>query len=265
MNSCNQRWRRNTQLSAAGFTLVEVLIAIFITAIIATLAVQTLGSATVSMERGKSLGDQLSEVERLFSLIEQDLRSVRVGRKFEFIGEEVSQSLAGAEETKDDSFQGYGEVYETRDLKQQRKNLLESLDTDHRLLRLVRADWVNFGQAQRSDLQHVTYAWHQGAIWRFFRPIDSEIFGDNPITDEVYIEDVSLARRIISDVNNVTFKYLVPGSPFETESSWSNVWPTTATRTSGPSSSSLPQAVEVVLELKELGEIKRVFLLGVDG
>ena len=251
--------------SHSGFTLVEVLIAIFITAIIATLAVQTLGSATVSMERGKHLGDQLAQVERLFSVIEQDLRSVRVGRKFAFVGEEVSQSIAGAEETKDDTFQGYGEVYETRDLKQQRKNLLETLDKENRLLHLVRADWVNFGQAQRSDLQHVTYAWHNGAIWRFFRPIDSEIFGDDPARDEVYIEDVSLARRIITDVNNVTFKYLVPGSPFDVESSWSDVWPIAATRTAGPNSSSLPQAVQVVLELKELGEIKRVFLLGVDG
>lgn len=250
---------------SAGFTLIEVLIAIFIAAIIASLAVQSLGSATSSMERGKALGSQLSELDRFFSVLDQDLRSVRTGRDFAFKGDQVNQSLSGAEATADKTFRGYGEEFETKDVKQQRKNLLATLDRQHRVLELVRGDWVNFGTRPRSDLEHVTYAWHNGAIWRFFRPIDSEIFGDNPPGDEVYYEDISMARRLVTGVDNLTFRYLAPGSPFANDGSWTEVWPGPATRTTGAGSAKLPQAVEVVIELEGLGEIRRVFLLGIEG
>lgn len=247
-----------------GFTLVEVLIAIFIAALIATLAVQSLSSATSAMERGKSLGDQLAELDRFFLVLEQDLRTVRAGRDFKFAAEAVSQSLSGASATADDTFLGYGEAFETQDIKQQRKNLLADVDLDHRFLRLVRGDWVNFGIRPRSDLQDVTYAWHKGAIWRFFRPIDSEVFGDSLPSDEVFYEDISMARRLVTQVDNLTLRFLAPGGTPTDRSSWTESWPPVAGRTGGASASALPTAVEVVVELQNLGEIRRVILLGIE-
>ncbi|MBB3169765.1 type II secretion system protein GspJ [Simiduia aestuariiviva] len=247
-----------------GFTLVEVLIAIFIAAIIATLAVQSLSSATTAMERGKNLSDQLAELDRFFLVLEQDLRTVRIGRDFNFQSEAVSQSLSGATATADDTFLGYGEAFETQDIKQQRKNLLADIDTDHRFLQLVRGDWVNFGVRPRSDLQHVTYAWHKGAIWRFFRPIDNEVFGDNPPSDAVFYEDVSLARRLVTQVDNLQMRYLAAGSASANDSSWSETWPPAASRSGGSNANPLPQAVEVVIELQNVGEVRRVMLLGIE-
>ena len=247
-----------------GFTLVEVLIAIFITAIIATLAVQSLTAASRAMESGRSMADQYAQLDRFFILLEQDLRAVRGGKDALFQAEPVDQTLSGAEETADDTFLGYGEAFETRDIKQQRKNLLATLDRQHRLLALVRGDWVNFGISRRSDLQHVTYAWHQGALWRFFRPIDREIFGDTSPGDEVFYEDISLARRLLVEVNNLTLRYLPPGADPKVDNSWSTEWPPSTGRTGSGPGAALPAAVEVVVELKNMGEIRRLFLLGVE-
>ncbi|UTA47880.1 type II secretion system protein GspJ [Simiduia sp. 21SJ11W-1] len=247
-----------------GFTLVEVLIAIFIAAIIATLAVQSLSSATTAMERGKSLSDQLSELDRFFLVLEQDLRTVRAGRDFKFEAEPVSQSLAGATATGDDDFLGYGEAFETQDIKQQRHNLLADLDVDHRFLQLVRGNWVNFGVRPRSDLQHVTYAWHKGAIWRFFRPIDNEVFGDNPPADAVYYEDISMARRLVTQVDNLTVRFLAPGSAANNANAWADTWPPATGRNANNTGTALPLAVEVVIELQNVGEVRRVMLLGIE-
>ncbi|AFU99589.1 type II secretion system protein GspJ [Simiduia agarivorans] len=249
---------------ARGFTLVEVLIAIFIAALIAMMAAQSFHVATRSMESGRAVSTQFAELDRFFIVIEQDLRSIRGGKDALFKAEEVDQTLSGAEATEDQTFLGYGEAFETRDIKQQRKNLLATLDRQHRLLQFVRGDWVNFGISRRSDLQHVTYAWHQGALWRFFRPIDREIFGEQAPGDEVYFEDVSMARRLLTDVNNLTFRYLAPGANPKDESGWSTEWPPSAGRTGRTTQASLPSAVEIAVELKDMGEIKRVLLLGIE-
>lgn len=250
-------------MKSAGFTLIEVLIAIFIAALIAVMAAQSFQVASRAMESGRAVSSQFAELDRFFIVLEQDLRSVRTGGDAVFIGQEVDQGLASAEITEDETFYGYGEAYETQDIKQQRKNLLATLDRENRLLQLVRGDWVNFGQAQRSDLQHVTYAWHQGALWRFFRPIDREVFGDQASTDDVYYEDISLARRLVTGVNNITLRYLPPGADPENESGWTNQWPVEGGRTGTEISAPLPAAVEVTIELKDMDEIKRILLLGV--
>lgn len=61
--------------TARGFTLIEVLIAIMIMAIIATLTGQALHTATSSSEATNDAVKRLSSIDRTWSLIEADLRN----------------------------------------------------------------------------------------------------------------------------------------------------------------------------------------------
>lgn len=245
---------------AGGFTLVEVLIAIFIAAIIATLSVQALTAATGAMETGRAQAAHYDALDRVFTQFDQDLRAIRTGQPF--LAEPVSESLS-AFDPEQELFLGYGEQFETRDIKQQRKNLLATLDRQHRLLQFVRGDWVNFSERPRSDLQHVTYAWHAGSLWRFFRPIDREAFAGEPPSDEVFFEDLSRARRLMTHITRLEIRYLPAGASAEDRNSWNDQWPPASGRT-GTSTAALPQAVEITVETPELGEIRRLFLLGVE-
>ena len=60
----------------SGFTLIEVLIAMAITAFVAILSYQTLSTALVGIERSREQADRLYEINRSMTILSRDLQAI---------------------------------------------------------------------------------------------------------------------------------------------------------------------------------------------
>lgn len=122
-----------------GFTLLEVLIAMAITAVIAILGYQTLATVMLGVERTRSQGDRLHEVERAFRILSRDLRQV-VNRPVRDEFGQIVPALTGG-------------------------------PLARQLLSLTRGGWHNTTGAPRSTLQRVAYRFDGEDLYRITYPV----------------------------------------------------------------------------------------------
>lgn len=117
-----------------GFTLIEVLIALFITAVIGVMAFLSLDTATNAVERNRQQSDRLDDINRVFSVLGRDLRHT------------VQRSV--------------------RDENGERQLAFE-LNEEPRLS-FTRTGWFNprEGQVKRSELQRLEYRLEDETLYR---------------------------------------------------------------------------------------------------
>lgn len=117
-----------------GFTLIEVLIAMAITALVATLSFSSLSAVLGSVEGLRAEGERISDVNRAWRIISRDLQQFTPRPVRDEFGAAQSALIAGPA-------QGQG-------------------------LSFTRAGWHNPNQRLRSDLQRVHYYVEDDALWR---------------------------------------------------------------------------------------------------
>ena len=211
-----------------GFTLLEVLLAMVISALIALMAYQALDGATRGAERTNAAFEEINRIDRAWQIIGTDMRNVLQpdGRNTVFQG---------------DSLQAAGG------------------DADQMLLLFKRRGWVNFSNLPRSDLQLVSYRLAEGKLWRDFMP------DFNRELARIDMEDDAYHQLLLEDVEDVQLRFLhlgiitsegksaLQGTEFTKK--WLETWPdTTQQGTAG-----LPLAVEVSITLKGVGPSARLF------
>jgi general secretion pathway protein J len=201
-------------MSERGFTLIEVLVALALTAVVAMMAYASLSSAIAASESTQTDAAQLRSIDRLLELLERDISMV--------VARPVSSE--------------YGEF----------QPALRGGVVEGELLLLTRAGWPNSRQQLRSELQRVRYRSSGGTLWRDYWERTDPAPGMQPIS-------TSLATGLEA----IRLRFLSPGagSVAAQSSEWRESWQTT-TR-----SDRLPLAVEVVLEVKAWGEIRRLMVL----
>jgi len=121
-------------VAARGFTLLEVLIAMAITALVATLSFSSLSAVLSSVESLRASNDRVSEINRAHTIITRDLRQIVMRPVRDQFGARES-ALIGA------STIGTG-------------------------LSFSRGGWHNPNQRLRSDLQRVRYLLEEDVLWR---------------------------------------------------------------------------------------------------
>ena len=206
-----------------GFTLVEVLIAMAITALVAVMAYSGLSAAVSGAESLRDAASRSHNVQQTLGLLSRDLRQV-VNRPVVDEFGQLSPALSG------------GELART-------------------MLTVTRAGWHNSTGAPRSALQRVQWWLEEGTLWRGYFPVLDRAPGteaiETPVLEEVTrfeVRFLSSLDALASDRNDVIDRR-----------DWQDNW------IADPSQPDLlpapPVAVEVVLDIASLGEIRRTYVL----
>jgi general secretion pathway protein J len=213
-----------------GFTLVEVLLALSIAAVIAVIAYQALSAASGGAERTRTALAEINQLDRAWQIIAADLHQVlppsqgSAGVRFEFMGSSLRTSGATAEQL---------------------------------VLMFSRGGWANPLERLRSDMQQVAYRVNEGQLWRDFLPernlapeeIDFEFEAFNQLLLE-NVEDIQL-RFLSREMVQSRGRGVLDGDRFS--DAWAPEWPPLG----GPPE--LPLAVEITIHVTGLGASVRLF------
>ncbi|MDH4585345.1 type II secretion system protein GspJ [Pseudomonas sp. BN415] len=197
---------------AAGFTLLELLIAIAIFALLAMGAWRMLGAVIDSDEATRAQEQQLRELVRAISAFERDIRQV------------VSRPIRDA----------YGEP---------RAALLGEHQGDNDSLEMTRAGWRNPTGAQRSRLQRVSWQLSGERLERRYWTVLDQAQDSLP-----------QVQNALDGVTAMKLRYM------DDSGDWQESWPP-AGLSEDERLDRLPRALELTLQHRRYGELRRVLRL----
>jgi general secretion pathway protein J len=210
--------------SSTGFTLIEVLIALAITAFVSVIAYTSLATVMSSVESLRGNTDRIYEVNRAFMIISRDLRQFANRPVRDEFGEQ-EPALSGG--------------------------ILARFT-----LSFTRTGWHNPNGLPRSNLQRVNYRLEDDALWRDSYPVLDRAADTQP--DSVLllegVDDFKLAFLGTLE----TLQAPSGGAGLET-STWPENW---VADTSSPGAELAPPvALEIRLQLQDWGEMRRLYAL----
>jgi general secretion pathway protein J len=253
-----------SQARSAGFTLVEILVALLILAIMSALGYSTYRAARISAERTEDSLKRSREIEfgmRVMAsdfaqLVQRPVRDILgQNRLFALRGTPgagtvtVTASSLGASSTSSSSsgmsfnsgsnpspglsFNSGSGLGSTTD-----PSAVSMVD-------LTRAGWSNTAGQQRGTLQRVSYALVGDVLKRSYQTNLDTVQGNKPVVQD-----------LLTGVKGVQLRYL------DGNQAWQNQWPETSTLQGGVSAASdlqsRPVAVEIIVQFKDWGAIRRV-------
>lgn len=227
--------QRRTVFQEQGFTLLEVLIALVISALIAVMAFESLNAADAGATRTNEVLTEINRLDRAWQIIAADLRHV------------IPPAAADR-----------NTVFQAESLRSSGE------DADQLVLLFKRRGWVNFSNLPRSDLQMVSYRVVDGQLWRDFAPERNLELADVDMED-----DDAFHQLLLEDVEDLQLRMLYQGAitskgksaleDREYSEDWLQKWPDNNQQ--GASAQDLPLAVEITLELKGAGNSVRLFAM----
>lgn len=207
-----------------GFTLIEVLIALAITAFVASISYASLSSVLLGVESSRLAADRTHEINRAWMIITRDLRQFSNRPVRDEFGEEEPAMVGG--------------------------------EASRFLLSFTRAGWHNSLGQQRSSLQRVNYLVEDDALWRESYAVLDRANNTEP-TKVKLIEGVEyLELGFLSDLGRV--QTLSDRVTLDT-TNWAENW-LLDTSTSGATLEP-PVAIELRLRLDDVGEVRRLYAL----
>ncbi len=207
-----------------GFTLIEVLIAMAITALVATLAYSSLSTAILGVESTRAVATRTYEINRALMILSRDLR--------QFVPRPIRDE--------------FGDV--------------EPAMMGGRLARFplsfTRAGWHNPNGLLRSQLQRVAYRLEDAVLWRDSWAVLDRA-GDSEPQSVILLEDVEYFDLLFL-ASLDTLEISSDGSGMETRD-WQENW-VADPGIAGPGLVP-PVALEVRLQLDDWGELRRLYAL----
>lgn len=213
-----------SRVQARGFTLIEVLIALSITAFVAAVAYTSLSSAIAGVEVVRESAARSGDMNRAWMIISRDLR--------QFVDRPVRDEFG---ETEPALVGGPAARY---------------------LLSFTRSGWHNPNGLPRSHLQRVSYLVEEEALWRESWPVLDRA-PDTPVQRVKLLEGVeNLEVAFLPSLEEVR---LGPDRTSLDTRGWSEHW----VRDTVEPGAILPPpvALEITLELTDLGELRRIYAL----
>ncbi|HXC21971.1 MAG TPA: type II secretion system minor pseudopilin GspJ [Steroidobacteraceae bacterium] len=253
MQPRNQRWR------GAGFTLIEILVAMLILAIMAGLGYATYRAARISADRTEDSLKRSREIEFGMRTMVQDLaesvpRPVRdllgqarlpalrgtagAGTVTAPISSLSSNSSSGSSLSAGSNSPGMS--FNSGPGFNSSPSFGSSTDTNIiPVIDVTRAGWSNTAGQQRSTLQRVSYALVGDVLKRSYQSNLDTVQGNKPVVQD-----------LLTGVSGVQLRYL------DSNQTWQNQWP-------GPTSTpdlfqSRPVAVELIIQFKDWGAVRRL-------
>ncbi|MDX1732818.1 MAG: type II secretion system minor pseudopilin GspJ [Halioglobus sp.] len=207
-----------------GFTLVEVLIALGITAFVSMIAYTSISTVITSVATLRDNGDRAIEINRAWAILSRDLREFAPRPVRDEFGD-TEPALAGG-----------------------RANRF--------LLSLSRAGWHNPHGHPRSNLQRINYRLEDDELLRdSYFVLDRA--GDTEAQTVVLLEGVEdMQLAFLGSLEQIRFE---SRSTNVDTANWAEDW---VTDTSNPEAvPQPPQAVEIRLQLQDWGEMRRIYAL----
>jgi len=246
---------------AAGFTLVEILVALLILGIMSALGYGAYRAARISAERTEESLQRSREIEFGMHILMQDLTEAVPRPVRDVLGQSQLPALRGtngagvvsntggvgsglgADSTMSfnsgsgfNSSNGFG----ANKLADPSPGLGSSNNsTAASILDVTRAGWSNTAGQQRSTLQRVSYALVDGVLKRSYQVNLDIVLGAKPVVQD-----------LLTGVKGIQFRYL------DMNSNWQSQWPLSL---STSDLASRPVAVEVVIDFKDWGRVRRLF------
>ena len=245
-----------------GFTLVEILVAMLILAIMAALGYSTYRSARLSAERTEESLKRSREIEFGMRMIAADIaqivpRPVREilgsGRRAAVIGTPGAGSVtvsptslgatAGAAGSSNSS-PGPGMSFNSRSGSNPGSSFGSTTDSNALpMIELTRGGWSNTAGQQRGTLQRVSYALVGDVLKRSYQINLDTVQGNKPVVQD-----------LLTGVQGVQLRYL------DMNQAWQNQWPETTAiqNVANADWQSRPVAVEIIVQFKDWGPIRRL-------
>lgn len=206
-------------MRARGFTLLELIIAIAIFAVLSIMAYSGLSNALNTREHTERVADRLAAVQQTYTILQRDLEQAAPRDVRDSFGDTRPGMIGG---------------------------------TGDALIEFSRTGWRNPVNRPRSHLQRVAYRVDDGRLIRMSWAALDRAPDSTPL-EQVLLEGVDAAEvRFLAPPSAVAAAGTTP------QNEWQSYWPP-QTPGAAPPVTPLPRAVEVSLDLKDWGRITRLF------
>jgi general secretion pathway protein J len=256
--------RRKSRLDAiAGFTLVEVLVALLILGIMSALGYGTYRAARISAERTEESLQRSREIEFGMRMIMQDFAQVVPRPVRDILGQsrlpalkgtsgagtltpESSNSTSGSSSGMSFAGQSFsGQSFSGQSSSGQSANSGSTFGAAKGsnvtpIVDLTRAGWSNTAGQQRSTLQRVSYGLVNDVLKRSYQTSLDTVQGNKPVIQDLF-----------TGVKAIQLRYL------DSNQSWQTEWPP-PTLSQPEGLVTRPAAVELIIEFKDWGRIRRL-------
>jgi general secretion pathway protein J len=232
-----------------GFTLVELLVALFITAIMFAFGYRALDQAFRSRREIDEQSARLIAVQQAMRTLEQDFELLQPRPVRNLIGDGYMPALIAPQNNTIGSLGstlGSGSSFGSSGFSSGGSSSgglggTSANGTSTPLVTFTRGGWTNPVGIQRSELQRVSYTLEKDVLMRQYYPVLDA-------TETV----VPVKRALIDKVKNFSLRFMDAGH------NWQNGWPPITTGGAPTSAPRLrPVAVEVTIELEDWGVLVR--------
>ena len=256
---------RKSRRSAAGFTLIEILVALLILGIMSALGYGTYRAARISAERTEESLKRSREIEFGMRMMVQDIAETVPRPVRPILGETrmaamlgtsgfgtltpipssvggtgSSSSSSSSSSLSSSSSSGSGMSFNSMSFNSGSSSAAHSNSSAAPILDMTRIGWSNTAGQQRSTLQRVSYGLVDDVLKRSYYVHLDNVQGTTPVVQDLF-----------TGVKAIQMRYL------DGNQAWQSQWPPPGLLgTEGLSSR--PVAVELIIEFKDWGRIRRL-------
>jgi type II secretion system protein J len=239
---------------AAGFTLIEILVALLILGIMSALGYGTYRAARISAERTEESLKRSREIEFGMRMMVQDFAETVPRPVRDILGQTRLPSIQGtggigtlSATSGSDSSSSSGMSFASQSFSSQSFNSgsssglgASSSSSVASLVDLTRIGWSNTAGQQRSTLQRVSYSLVDDVLKRSYQVNLDNVQGNKPVVQDLF-----------TGVKAIQLRYL------DGNQTWQTQWPPP---TLAPPESlwTRPVAVELIIEFKDWGRVRRL-------
>jgi general secretion pathway protein J len=245
------RRRRQAQ---AGFTLIEVLVALLILGIMSALGYGTYRAARISAERTEESLKRSREIEFGMRMMMQDFAEMVPRPVRDILGQSRLPALQGTggvgtlsavTNAGASSGSSSGMNFASQSFSSQSFDSGSGLGGNTsasvaQIADLTRAGWSNTAGQQRSTLQRVSYSLLNDVLKRSYQVNLDTVQGNQPVVQDLF-----------TGIKAIQLRYL------DSNQTWQSQWPP-PTMPLPDGLTTRPVAVEVIIEFKDWGRIRRV-------
>ncbi len=244
--------RKPTRDAIAGFTLIEVLVALLILGIMSALGYGTYRAARISAERTEESLSRSREIEFGMRMMMQDFAEAVPRPVRDILGQGLLPAMRGtggigtlSTPTSSNSGSSSGLSFASQSFSSQSFNSGSNFGGSKSssvasIVDLTRAGWSNTAGQQRSTLQRVSYGLVDDVLKRSYQVNLDTVQGNKPVVQDLF-----------TGVKVIQLRYL------DANQTWQSQWPPPGMPQS-EGNVTRPVAVELIIEFKDWGRIRRL-------